>query len=71
MNPKKLREQKPIQTNEDKQRELARLKKEIEEKERMERRIKDLEEEAKRKELQYKDKYQNADMRRRELLEAK
>lgn len=73
MNPKKLRdrEAKPIRTDEDKKRELARLKKEIAEKEKIEKRIKDLEEEAKRKESQYKDKYQNADMRRREQLEAK
>ena len=50
LNPKKLREAKVIQTNEDKQRELLRLKKELEEKERIEKKIRDLEEEAKKKE---------------------
>jgi hypothetical protein len=50
LNPKKLREAKVIQTSEDKQRELLRLKKELEEKERIEKKIKDLEDEAKKKE---------------------
>jgi len=35
-----------VQSTEDKQRELLRLKKELEEKEKMERRLRDLEEEA-------------------------
>lgn len=71
LNPKKLREAKVIKTNEDKQRELIRLKKELEEKERIEKRLKDLEEEAISKENQYKEKYQNAELRRQELMEAK
>jgi hypothetical protein len=66
MNPKKLRESKVLQTNEDKHRELVRLKKELEEKERIDKRIKDLEEEALNKERLYKEKYMNAELRRQE-----
>jgi hypothetical protein len=55
-----------LQSNEDKQRELIRLKKELDEKEKIEKRIRDLEEEARNKELAYKAKYQNAELRRQE-----
>ena len=71
MRPKKLREERPVDAKESTSRDLARLKKEIEEKERLEKRMKDLEEEARRKEQMYKEKYQSADMRRKEQLEAK
>ena len=64
MNTKKLLESKVIQTQEDKQREIKRIKKELEEKERIEKRINDLEEEARNKERIYKEKYQNAELRR-------
>jgi hypothetical protein len=53
-----------LQSTEDKQRELLRLKKELEEKERIEKRLRDLEEEALGKEAAYKAKYQNAELRR-------
>ena len=55
-----------VQSTEDKQRELLRLKKELEEKEKMEKRLRDLEEEALNKEAAYKAKYQNAELRRQE-----
>lgn len=55
-----------LQSTEDKQRELIRLKKELEEKEKIEKRLKDLEEEALAKEAAYKAKYQNAELRRQE-----
>lgn len=71
INPKKLRKMQELQSTEDKQRELLRLKKELEEKERIEKRLRDLEEEALGKEAAYKAKYQNAELRRQEQMEAK
>ena len=50
MNPKQLRKAREVQTPEDKQREIRRLKKELIEKSRIEKRIKDLEEESLQKE---------------------
>ena len=46
-----------VQSTEDKQRELLRLKRELEEKEKIEKRLNDLEEEARNKEMAYKAKY--------------
>jgi hypothetical protein len=47
------------------------LKKELDEKEKMEKRLRDLEEEALNKEAAYKARYQNAELRRQEQMEAK
>ena len=65
VNPKKLRAAKqPLQTDEEKQKEIKRLRKEIIERERMEKRMAALEEEAKSKESQYKNKFSTAEKRR-------
>jgi hypothetical protein len=57
INPKKLKQMQEVQSTEDKQRELLRLKRELEEKEKIEKRLNDLEEEARNKEMAYKAKY--------------
>ena len=57
-------QQKRLQTEQDKRKEVARLKKEIDEKERIENELKQLEEEAKMKETAYREKYMQANKRR-------
>ena len=54
----------PLQTEEEKQKEIKKLRKEIIERERIEKRMSALEEEAKTKERAYKDKFNTAEKRR-------
>jgi len=69
-NPKKQKQAKqPLQTEEEKQKEIKRLRKEIIEKERIEKRMLALEEEARLKERAYKEKFNTAEKRRQEQIE--
>lgn len=52
-----MEHQRKLQTEAEKRKEVAKLKKEIDEKERIETKLKELEEEAKQKETFYKEKY--------------
>jgi len=63
--------QRQLQTEQEKRREVARLKREIDEREKIEKRLKELEEEALAKETLYKEKYQQANRRRQQVLDAK
>ena len=59
-----MQHQRKLQTEAEKRKEVARLKKEIDEKERLEKQLRDLEEEQKMKETHYREKYAQANKRR-------
>ena len=63
--------QRQLQTEQEKRKEVARLKKEIDDKERIEIKIRELEEEQKSKEVVYREKYTQANKRRQQMIQEK
>ena len=64
----RCRSGKVTSSDQEKRKEIARLRKELQDKENMEKKYKELEEETKMKEIEYREKWSKAVKRRQELL---